>query len=156
MEMRPMLHADLVHVMAIEQAVHDWPWSLGNYEDCLSSRYDAWVLVAPDGELQGYYVQMMVVDEAHLLTIAVKQCCQRQGLGKYLLVHALDQAKRNKLTSVLLELRLSNRRAMQLYQSCGFVLVGRRKNYYRVDQHQREDALIMRMDIASVGDIQCG
>ena len=152
MAIRAMQQSDLVHVMAIEQTVHDWPWSLGNYEDCLSSHYDAWVALASDGELQGYYVLMTVVDEAHLLTIAVKQCCQRQGLGKYLLSHALAQAKRNKLTSMLLELRLSNQPAMQLYQSCGFVLVGRRKNYYRVDQQQREDALIMRIDIALAGD----
>lgn len=151
-----MQSTDLDDVMAIERTVYDWPWSLGNYESCLSNHDDAWVALASNGELQGYYVQMMVVDEVHLLTIAVKQQFQRQGLGKFLLGHALQQAKIKQLQVMLLELRVSNLRAMQLYQSCGFVLVGRRKNYYRVDQQQREDALIMRLEIPSGSNEQCG
>ena len=147
-----MQHTDLASVMDIEQAVYDWPWTLGNYADCLVSQDDAWVAVAPGGELLGYYVQMRVLDEAHLLTIAVRPDLQRQGLGKYLLGHALAQAKLLHCQSMLLELRISNQRAMQLYQTKGFMLVGRRKNYYRVDLQQREDALLMRLELSSKGN----
>lgn len=151
-----MQHADLVNVMDIEQAVHGWPWTLGNYEDCLSGPDHAWVALAPNGELLGYYVQTIVLDEAHLLTIAVAPGVQRQGLGKVLLEHALAQAKLRRCQSMLLELRRSNLGAMQLYQTMGFVLVGCRKNYYRADLQQREDALLMRLELSSQGNESCG
>ena len=142
-----MQPSDLDQVLAIEQALYSHPWSRGSFVDSLSNGDDAWVVRSAADDMLGYLVQMAVVDEAHLLNIAVHRSAQQQGLGKFLLGFAVEQAKLMQMTSILLEVRLSNQHAARLYQSFGFELIARRKNYYRTDQQQREDALIMRYAI---------
>jgi hypothetical protein len=44
---------------------------MANFEDSLNSHYEAWVLRDRDGDLLGYFLLMAVVDEAHLLNVAV-------------------------------------------------------------------------------------
>jgi len=134
--------------LGIEQAVYSHPWTVNNFIDSLTNNDEAWVLRAGSSEnkdkILGYYVQMAVVDEAHLLTLAVLPAMQRQGLGKFLLNHLVQQAKLIQLKSVLLEVRVSNLAALKLYEAFGFESIGRRKNYYQINQQQREDALILR------------
>src|SRR5450830_1875528 len=48
---------------------------------------------------------------------------------------------------LLLEVRVSNLRALHVYKRYGFVEIGRRKNYYPVDQHTREDAIVMSLPL---------
>ena len=77
---------------------------------------------------------------------------QGKGIGTFLLRHAVERATSMNMNAVSLEVRVSNLRAVALYEAFGFVLAGRRKNYYEVDQmraqkvgqNQREDALILR------------
>lgn len=141
--------ADLDDVMAIELAVYSHPWSKNNFIDSLVNHYEAWVLRTDAGELLGYFVHMVVLDESHLLTIAVKESAQRQGIGIFLLKLVVQQAAQMELNAVLLEVRVSNKYAIKLYESVGFARIGRRKNYYQVDQQQREDALILQYQITN-------
>jgi ribosomal-protein-alanine N-acetyltransferase len=140
----PMELADLDEVMQIENAVFTHPWSKTNFLDSLRNSDNAWVVRAADGELLGYFVQMAVVDESHLLTVAVKASVQKQGLGNFILGLMLQQAKLMLMNSVLLEVRESNLPALKLYQQFGFEQIGRRKNYYQAGHQQREDALVLR------------
>ncbi len=142
----PMQLSDLDEVMEIEQAVYSHPWGRVSFIATLKNNDNAWVLRAGSGEMLGYTVQMAVVDEAHLLTLAVKASAQHQGLGKLLLGFAVQQARLMHMKSMLLEVRVSNQHALSLYQSFGFELIARRKNYYQSGQ-QREDALILRYDL---------
>lgn len=135
---------DVDEVVAIEQAVYSHPWSRGNFVDSLRLGYDAWLARNPEGVLIGYFVQMPVVDEAHLLTIAVLAEAQGQGIARFLLEHMVKRARAMQLESVLLEVRVSNQRALSAYETFGFILIGRRKAYYQMSQHEREDALILR------------
>jgi [ribosomal protein S18]-alanine N-acetyltransferase len=139
-----MQMADLDEVMAIEMMAHTHPWSRGNFIDSLTHGYDAWIVRSVDNVMLGYFVQMPVVDEAHLLTIAVKEEMQGRGAGKFLLKHVVERAKALQLAAVTLEVRVSNLRALAVYKTMGFLLVGCRKNYYEVGPGQREDALILR------------
>ncbi len=139
--------ADLDEVMAVEQTVYSHPWSRGNFVDVVNNDYEAWVVRSGQGELLAYVVQMQVLDECHLLTIAVKNSAQRQGLGRYLLAMVTERAKRMQLKSVILEVRVSNQIARKVYESSGFKLLGRRKNYYQLNQTQREDALLLGYEI---------
>lgn len=141
---------DLADVIAIEQSVYSHPWSQNNFIDALANHYDARVVRAISGELLGYFVHMVVLDESHLLTIAVKGTVQHQGLGGFLLQQLVRQARQMQLRAILLEVRVSNHRALKLYESFGFILIGRRKNYYQIDQQQREDALILKYQIPGV------
>lgn len=143
----PMQRSDLEDVFALEQSVYPHPWSMANFEDSLNSNYEAWVLRDRDGELLGYFLLMAVVDEAHLLNVAVSAEKQRQGLGRFLLNQAVACARGLGMESVLLEVRPSNTRALEIYERYGFEQIGRRKGYYPAANQQREDAVVMRFQV---------
>ena len=143
----PMQRSDLDHVFALEQSVYPHPWSMANFEDSLNSNYEAWVLRDRDGDLLGYFLLMAVVDEAHLLNVAVSAEKQGQGLGRFLLNQAVACARGLGMESVLLEVRPSNTRALQIYERYGFKQIGRRKGYYPAANQQREDAIVMRFKV---------
>jgi [ribosomal protein S18]-alanine N-acetyltransferase len=143
--LRPMVVADIDEVYALEQRVFPHPWSRGNFVDSLASGYDAWVLREPgEGPLAGYFLLMYAVDEAHLLDVAV--CGERQGsgLGRYLLDRIAARARAMGMASILLEVRPSNERALQVYERYGYAQIGRRKGYYPAHEGKREDAIVMR------------
>ena len=147
-EMLPMNANDLDGVLAIENAVYPFPWTRGNFADSLAAGYSAWVCRI-GGELVGYAVIMMVVDEAHLLNISVDQSRHGMGFGARLLRHAMSVARTLGARMLLLEVRPSNERALQLYKHFGFVRIGVRKAYYPAHEG-REDALVLTHALAEV------
>jgi [ribosomal protein S18]-alanine N-acetyltransferase len=132
---------DLDAVMAIEPTLYSHPWTRGNFSDSLTSGYSAWVLLQHDTMI-GYALMMMVLDEAHLLNISVAKSHQKQGLGRYLLEHMLEMAKRHQAANMFLEVRTSNTTAINLYEHMGFCEMAVRKGYYPAHQG-REDAILM-------------
>jgi ribosomal-protein-alanine N-acetyltransferase len=143
----PMQEADLAEVLDLEQTVYPHPWSMSNFADSLASGYQAWVLRDTEGELLGYFLLMPIVDEAHLLNVAVSAERQGQGLGRFLLNQAVACARGLGMESVLLEVRPSNTRALEIYQRYGFQTIGKRKGYYPAANQQREDAIVMRFGL---------
>ena len=143
----PMGVADLDEVHALETRVYPHPWSLGNFRDSLASGYSGWVLRAPDGHLVGYFLLMKVLDEGHLLNVAVDAPYQGQGLGRFLLDKVSECARGLGLDSLLLEVRPSNARALTVYRAYGYTDIGRRKAYYPAHNGQREDAIVMRYSL---------
>ncbi|WP_342119605.1 ribosomal protein S18-alanine N-acetyltransferase [Pseudoduganella sp. OTU4001] len=140
----PMQESDLDEVVAVEEAVYPHPWSRANFSDSLSQGYHAWVLRAQDRELMGYFLVMGIVDEAHLLNVAVARPWQGRGLGRLLVNQAVALSRGLGMESVLLEVRPSNGRALEIYQRYGFSEIGRRKGYYPAANSTREDAIVMR------------
>ena len=140
MTMTPMA---LDEVMAIEEAAYEFPWSRGNFVDSLHAGYPAWVLRAEDGQMLGYYVAMVGVDEMHLLNITVHP--QHQGRGHALqMLEALRESTRKRgIDTLWLEVRTSNARARAIYERYGFRQVGLRRGYYPASQGRREDAIVM-------------
>ncbi|MET3131287.1 ribosomal-protein-alanine N-acetyltransferase [Oxalobacteraceae bacterium GrIS 1.11] len=141
----PMLEADIDEVLGLEESVYPHPWSRGNFVDSLASGYHAWVVRDQDGYLLGYFLVMEIVDEAHLLNVAVSAEIQGQGLGRFLLNQAVAYARGLGMESVLLEVRPSNTRALDIYRRYGFAQIGLRKAYYPAAGQQREDAIVMRI-----------
>jgi ribosomal-protein-alanine N-acetyltransferase len=82
----------------------------------------------------------VMVDEAHLTNIAVRQQYQRQGIGELLLVSIIDLAKEMKASIITLEVRASNLTAQNLYRKYGFTQVGIRRGYYL---DNKEDGILM-------------
>lgn len=140
-EMLPMNASDLDDIVAIENTVYPFPWTRGNFADSLSAGYSAWVCRV-GGELIGYVVVMMAVDEAHLLNISVEKRRQGMGFGARLLRHAMSVARTQGARTLLLEVRPSNAQALELYRHFGFVRIGLRKGYYPA-QEGREDAMVL-------------
>lgn len=140
----PMELKDLEEVVSLEESVYPHPWTLGNFVDSLACNYHAWTLRDEDGWLLGYFLLMDVVDEIHLLNVAVTSERQHQGLGLYLLDKIAAIARGLQMESILLEVRPSNLRALKIYRRYGFVEIGRRKDYYPAHHGMREDAIVMR------------
>lgn len=139
----PMRHGDVDDVVALEESVYPYPWSRGNFTDSLDSGYHGWVLRDRAMRLLGYFLIVEMVDEAHLLNVAVAKESQGLGLGCFLLNQSVACARGLGMESMLLEVRPSNMRALELYQRYGFAQIGRRKGYYPAGA-QREDAIVMR------------
>lgn len=137
----PMSVQDVEEVLRIEYKVYSHPWSRANFADSIASGYSCWVCRV-SGELVGYYVVMMAVDDAHLLNISVSEKQQGLGFGARLLRHAMSVARQAGASTLLLEVRPSNVKAVELYRHFGFAQIGVRRAYYPADGG-REDALVM-------------
>ncbi|MGS0740580.1 ribosomal protein S18-alanine N-acetyltransferase [Glaciimonas sp. GG7] len=143
----PMSIADLEEVVEIEKRVYSHPWTYGNFVDSITSGYQCWTLRDAAHRLVGYFFLMSVVDEAHLLNISVHGDLHGCGIGKQLLDKVVLQAHDQAMTSVLLEVRPSNPRAIMIYQRYGFVQIGIRPSYYPAVGEGREDAIVMRLSL---------
>ncbi len=148
----PMQLSDIAEVAAIERAVYAAPWTDGNFVDSLSAGYCAWTLRSSGNApaLVGYFVLMAAVDEAHLLNMSVASGWQGHGNGLFLLRKAAAIAVEYRASSIILEVRPSNTRALAVYRRFGFREHGLRRRYYPVsadDQQAREDALVMRLPL---------
>jgi ribosomal-protein-alanine N-acetyltransferase len=107
---------------------------------------------ARDGRrIVGYASLWLMVDEAHLTSIAVRQTCRRQGVGELLLIAIIRLALQMKARLVTLETRVSNVGAQALYEKYGFNRVGMRRRYY---SDNGEDAVIMTTDCITSAPFQ--
>jgi len=92
------------------------------------------------GEIVGYGGFWTSGHRAHISTVAVAPQWRRRGLGLLLVLHMLDCAVALGLRAAMLEVRVSNHAAQNLYQKCGFRPSGLQRGYYR---DSGEDALLM-------------
>ncbi len=138
---RRMLVSDVDEVTAIERATFATPWSRESFLREMEKNVAARYLVAQrDGRIVGYAGAWVILDESHITNIAVAEAERGQGIGRRL-VEALMQYLSNLGASyATLEVRVSNERAQHLYESVGFIRVGKRKRYY---EDNGEDAWLM-------------
>lgn len=139
---RAMSENDLEVVLHIEENSSLNPWTRKIFADCLKVSYGCWVLENTDKQILGFVVFIMTKHECHLLNIAVDPSHRHCGYGRFLLAHMIELSRKLALERVLLEVRQSNEIAINLYQSLGFMKVGIRKNYYKLE-NAREDAILM-------------
>lgn len=145
LNIRPMTSDDVDAVMNIELSVYEYPWTKRIMTDCLRVGYRCMVGEV-DGCLAGYCVMSDGAGEAHILNLCVANEFQRRGLGKYLLVTMLDEARALDVENVFLEVRPSNYPAITLYEQLGFNEIGTRKDYYPA-KDGREDAVILALHL---------
>ena len=89
-----------------------------------------------------YYLSTISADCADIIAIGTHRDWQRRGFGRIMLEHLIGVTERQHVEKVLLEVAADNMPARQLYDSCGFVEIGCRKNYYKRGE-TRCDAVIM-------------
>lgn len=140
LSLRLVTHVDIPLVMELERSAHSHPWKQSSFEDCLTGRQRCW-LAETQQKLAGYVVVTHGGGDAELLNIAVSPKFQRKGIGSTLLQHAI-KCVIGHADMLFLEVRMSNRKAIELYSKEGFFELGNRRNYYpTVNGH--EDALLM-------------
>ena len=132
---------DLAQVVAIDTASFSLPWPERSFRfevsDNPASR--AWVAEI-DGKIVGMIVAWLLVDEAHIATLATHPDFRRQGIARKLLIFSLQSMMSEGALTSVLEVRESNAAAQEMYRKFGFEESGRRPRYYRDND---EDAILM-------------
>ena len=140
---------DIPQVAALDDLSFADPWPQGSFEYELKANDYSLCLVAEDPDaaegqtIVGALVIWLIVDEAHIATIAVHPNYRHRGVGRRLLAEGLLQAADRVAVKSLLEVRSGNTEALHLYYGFGFKAVGLRPNYYQAEQ---EDALLLDLD----------
>jgi ribosomal-protein-alanine N-acetyltransferase len=144
-----MKEEDITDVMQIERASFSMPWSRTMFMEELKRQGGrSYSLVARyDGKVIGYIMTWIVLDEAHIINIAVNSEYRRKGVAKTLLSRTLDYAKSAKAKKATLEVRVSNISAQNLYEKLGFKKVVIRRRFY---PDNGEDAYLMSMEFDKV------
>ncbi len=147
---RRMRLEDVDQVTLIDHLSFPTPWPRRAYLFELRHNPHARLLVAEKTSgalgqplIVGMLVMWLVLDEAHIATLAVHPDHRRRGIGARLLAQALRLAQREGARSAYLEVRIRNRAAQTLYRRFGFRVTGRRPHYY---QDTGEDALLMTLE----------
>jgi len=134
---------DLKSVMEIEAEAFPRPWSLNSFIAQLA-RDDSVCLIAHEADVVvGYVIATQYVEVWHILDIAVHLEFRRRSVASDLLESLLELCGQQQHRGYTLEVRKSNRGALKMYESFGFICTGIRKGYYR---DNGEDALIMWRD----------
>lgn len=147
--LRPMRPEDIPQVHAIDRLSFSLPWPERSYrfEVNENSHASCWVAEMPVEQGGWRIVAMMVtwviIDEAHIATIAVHPDFRRLGIGKLILAKGLLAAKERGALLAFLEVRQGNLAAQAMYASFGFEVTGTRPHYYQ-DNH--EDAVLMTLE----------
>lgn len=160
---RPMAEDDLDQVVAIDKMSFSLPWPSHSfrYEVLENDVSQQWVAEVnfpqaetdsattqsdPDRKTSavvGMIVVWLILDEAHIATIAVHPRYRRLGIGRKLLLAALHECAAQGALTATLEVRETNQIAIDMYRKFGFEVVGRRKRYYN---DTNEDAILMTLD----------
>ncbi len=143
---RPMRVDDLAQVQEIDRLSFSLPWSESafRYELLENPCSLLWVaeLAQDDGSpiVVGCVVVWLIMDEAHIATIAVHPAHRQKGIAKRLMAEVLRAVIERGALLATLEVREHNLAAQRLYRRFGFEVVGRRPRYYKDNQ---EDAILM-------------
>ena len=136
--------ADLDAIERIERASYPTPWSRSMFVSELAKPSSLSIAaVTPDEDLVGYLVLSRYVDAWHVMNVAVDSEYRRLGIASAMLRRMFEVTHGNAERGYTLEVRVSNRAAIGMYESFGFVSRGVRRGYYT---DNREDALIMWKD----------
>lgn len=137
----------LEHVAAVaemERQCFSDPWSEKSVASELDNPLSLWLIAEVDGVVAGYVGSQTVLDSADMMNLAVSPSFRRQGIGERLVNCLTEELKEKGVKTLLLEVRVSNEPAKELYQKLGFEIVGKRPRYY---EKPREDALILRKEL---------
>jgi len=145
---RRMTEPDIQRVHALDVLSFSLPWSENSfrYELTENTNSRGWVAeVLQDGSanLIGMLILWLILDEAHIATLAIHPDYRRKGYARSLLISALEAAYQEGARHAYLEVRAGNQAAREMYEKLGFTVVGRRLHYYH---DNNEDALLMTLE----------
>lgn len=140
---RKMTLEDVPSVIDLDQKSFSLPWPERSFRFELSANPASRCWVAEfDGKIVGMIVVWLIIDEAHVATLATHPDFRRQGIGTKILSHALLNMMEEGARSSFLEVRESNMSAQAMYRKFGYEESGRRPHYYK---DNNEDAILMNL-----------
>src|ERR1043165_7782418 len=140
---RKMTLEDIPAVVELDQRSFSLPWPERSFrfEITENPASHCWVAEA-EGKVVGMIVVWLILDEAHVATIATHPDFRRRGIAQKLLSHALLRLIDEGARSSFLEVRESNSGAQAMYRKFGYEVAGRRPRYYK---DNNEDAILMNL-----------
>lgn len=152
LNIRRMRELDIDQVYAIETDVHIAPWSKEILKDCVLVGYDCRVLEINNNNsliMGGYIISRFTNESCHILNLSVAKPLQSRGFGRQLLQTLLYFLQKfTKINVVVLEVRPTNKAALHLYKSMGFVETEVKQGYYN-DSAGIEDAVLLKKILRS-------
>ncbi len=123
-------------------------WSESEFETMIAERNTLVHRLRLGRRTIGFAVSRMGADEAEILSIAIDGRHRGRGLSRNLFLTHLGHLAGRGVRSVFLEVEENNAPARRLYERAGFSVVGRRERYYRQDNGEQLNALLMRRDLS--------
>lgn len=141
-----MTKEDLPGVFEVEKNAFPIPWPISSFEEELNNILSTYLVAKVDDKIVGYIGVMFVMDECHVLNIAVDTNYRKMGIATKLVTEVFKYCKEHRTTYMMLEVRVTNIPAQKLYSKLGFKDEVLRKDYYRNPNGTREDALVMSLE----------
>ena len=138
--MRPMRSSDIEPVSKIERQSFATAWNAQAYITELANPAALYLVALLDDTVVGYGGQWVIMDEAHITTIAVLPEIRERKIGERLFCEMLRTAMEKGATRATLEVRETNDPAKKLYEKYGFKTVAARKGYYS-DNNENADIM---------------
>ncbi|OLU36669.1 ribosomal protein S18-alanine N-acetyltransferase [Ileibacterium valens] len=135
---------DLKALARLEGRSFQNPWTIENIQQDLKVNPFSTILVdEEDGRIRAYLDLWITFEKAQIARIATDPEFRKQGLAKALIQKGIEMAQEQQAEEFSLDVRVSNQPAIALYESMGFIILHRSKNYYE----GKEDGLLMAMGI---------
>ena len=148
--LRRMTLIDVPAVHRLEEAIFSMPWSEKDFVyEMTENKVARYLVIEEAGEIIAFAGAHIILDQAHVTNIAVRQDCRGRGLGRMITRALMQYASNLGAEYLTLEVRQSNVKAQNLYKSLGFVKVNVRKRYY---EDTGEDAWLMVCDQLPAAD----
>lgn len=145
MEILKMNESHVEAIAELEKICFQDPWSVNSIASELANPLSTWIVAVENGTVCGYVGSQSVLDSADMMNIAVHPEYRNRGIACALVSELIALLKNQNVISLMLEVRVSNESAINLYKKLGFEIVGKRPRYYH---NPREDAYIMRKEFA--------
>ena len=142
-DIRRLTLNDLNAIEHIERRAYPTPWSRSMFAGELAKPASISLGAFEGEQLAGYMIISRYVDAWHVMNVAVDPDQRGRGVATMLLERLFDLTAADARRGYTLEVRVTNRKAIQLYERLGFSSRGVRRGYYT---DNREDALIMWKD----------
>jgi ribosomal-protein-alanine N-acetyltransferase len=144
---RKVNRGDIDRIIDIERSWHHLShWSVDSYyrlinEDSFTSSFVAEIDDGPSRQkIVGFVIFHLTGDVSEIYNIAVEAEHARRGIGRLLMSAAIEASRQKRVRRVMLEVRKSNKPAINFYLGFNFRISGERKNYY---SNPPEDAYVM-------------
>lgn len=140
---------DAQPIASLHAATFDPAWDAATIGNMLASRTSAALIArrADNGDICGFILAQIVVDEAEIFSIAVAPASRRNGLGANLISTLARHAREAGASCLFLEVASDNDAALKLYRKLGFAEIGRRNCYYQRSDGRVADALCLKLEL---------
>ncbi len=147
-EITKLTKDDLPGIYEVEKESFPIPWPISSFEEELNNLLATYLVVKDGQKIIAYLGLWFVMDECHIMNIAVLKDYRRQGIASSLINEMFRLCKEHETRYVMLEVRKSNITAQKLYTKFGFTEEIIRKAYYKKPDGNREDAIVMSRELS--------